>query len=166
MEIIITKDAGIVAWSANPGSNSASWGVRNTIPNNQNQAAANVTLAGFMGLLGANEALCLTCHGNDNEVGDAGAGGANWGWTQQQIARLLVDNVPANYAGPILINACAEQVSNFSAGLAVALQGLGRLYNVWIYGYNRSVGINVRYPSPNQLGNMADLQGSMVRAPR
>lgn len=64
--------------------------------------------------------------------------------------------------GPVLVHACAENVSNFSAGLALALEEERALEGVWVYGYNRPVPADARYPRPDALSRQVDLQGTQV----
>ncbi len=162
MIIVCTKDNTIVNWTNNNQSGANQWG--NSLAINpmcdQNQATQQLGYA--LGFLGANEALCLSAHGNDTELGDAGNGPFDWNWNVNTIAGILYYCVPPGYAGPILISACADQITNFSARLAVSLQNGRGLNGVWIYGYNRAVPVQQAFPNPAQLAQQVDLQGSQV----
>jgi hypothetical protein len=160
MLIVCTHDVDIINWTNNPNSGASAWGHIYVLNGALNQANATIQLQGILATLGANEPLCLSAHGNDTEIGDEGAGPHDWGWTDHAIANML-PLAPHN-PGVILIRACAHQVSNFSAHLAVALDGLHRLNHLWIYGYNVAIPINRHYPSPATLHNQVDLQGTQV----
>lgn len=162
MLIVCTKHQTIVQTAQNPASGAPSWGQLIVINAALNQAMATQSLVHALGQLGPNEALCFSAHGNDNEIGDADGGSNDWGWTRMDIANLLAQNAPPHYAGPILIHACAQNVSNFSAGLAVALQTLRNLNGVWIYGYNRPVAATASFPNPATMGQSVELQGTHV----
>jgi hypothetical protein len=163
MMIVCTKDPAVVGWATNPDSGSEQWHAVAVIPPTSNQAQASRFLADTLATLdlNVNEPLCLFAHGNDDEIGDPGGGLNDWSWTTDAIAKLLQDRAP-RYRGPILIQACADRISNFSAGLAVALGRLGALRGVWIYGYNRPVPIKKTFPAPASLGSQVDLQGTQV----
>jgi len=162
MLIVCTKDPTIVQTAQNPASGSPTWGQLIVINVALNQAMATQSLIHALGQLGPNEALCFSAHGNDNEIGDAGGGVNDWGWTRADIATLLAHHAPMHYVGPILVHACAQNVSNFSAGLAVALQHLQSLNGVWIYGYNRPVAAAAPFPDPARMGQNVELQGTHV----
>jgi hypothetical protein len=159
MMIVCTKDPAVVDWANNPDSGSRLWNAVKVIPPAANQDEASA----FLGekLKNINEPLCLFAHGNDEEIGDPGGEKNDWSWTTDAIAKLLQDKAP-NYRGPILIQACAERISNFSTGLALALGKLGALRGAWIYGYNRPVPIRKTFPDPAKLGSQVDLQGTQV----
>jgi hypothetical protein len=154
MIIVCTQDPN-VAGNLN---GAAAWGAFNVLPAGP-QAGANAAFAVALGALGAAEALALSAHGSNTELGDAQGG---WDWDYDDIATLLVANAPAGYAGPILIHACATSVVNFSANLAQALRNQPALLNVWIYGYNRAVGAAESYPAPGGLSRDVSLQGTKV----
>ena len=161
MLIVCTQDAAIINWTQQAASNSVLWGNVQYLAVGQTQVQATNQLAGFLANLSNNEPLCLSAHGNDTEIGDAGTGPNDWGWTTNAIAGLLQANA-ANNQGPMLMRVCCETVANFSAGLAVALENIQALNLVWIYGYNRPVPITQVYPAPGNLGNQVDLQGTQV----
>ena len=160
MLIICTKDNDIVEWTNNPRSGADRWRHTVVLDRRYDQNQATEALGRALAGSNAGEALCFSAHGNDDEIGDAGDGPNDWAWNRQDIAELLKAHAPG--AGPILIHACAEQVSNFSAGLAVALQGIHALNNVWVYGYNRPIDATTPYPEPAGLARQADLQGTQV----
>jgi hypothetical protein len=122
---------------------------------------ATVLLGYALNFLGQNEPLCLNAHGNDTEIGDAG-GPYDWVWNVNIIAGVLGYAVPNGYAGPILIRACATQITNFSARLAVSLQNGQLLNGVWIFGYNNPLPVQQGFPAPANLSNQVDLQGTQV----
>jgi microcystin-dependent protein len=161
MLIVCTKDPTIVQTAQNPASGSREWGPLIVINATLTQALATQSLVHALGQLGPNEALCFSAHGNDTEIGDAGGGVNDWGWTHAEIASLLAQNAP-HYAGPILIHACAQRVSNFSAALTMSLQNLRNLNGVWIYGYNRPVAEAASFPNPATMGQNVELQGAHV----
>ena len=114
-----------------------------------------------LSFLGQNEPLCLTAHGSNTQFGDA-SGPYRWIWNVNIIAGVLGYSVQDGYAGPILIRACATEITNFSARLAVSLQNGQLLNNVWIFGYNNPLPVDQGFPAPANLGNQVDLQGTQV----
>jgi hypothetical protein len=152
----------IVAWTFNPQSGATQWGNALQIPIGSKQKRATALLGEALKFLGANEPLCLNCHGSDTEIGDAGSGGNDWTWNVNDIAGILINDVPNGYAGPILIKACATHVTNFSARLAVSLQNGRGLNGVWIYGYNLALSATQSFPDPTKLSSQVDLQGTQV----
>lgn len=162
MIIVCTKDPAIIGWTANPQSGSAQWGPTLVIPANLAQADATQAIAYALTFLQPNTPLLLNAHGSDTELGDANNGPGDWTWNVNTIAGILAAVLGNGYAGPILISACANQITNFSARLAVALQNGQALNRVWIYGYNRAVPVNQVFPDPNNLANQVDLQGTQV----
>jgi hypothetical protein len=118
---------------------------------------APADLANVLGTLPANEELCLCAHGNDGNIGDENAGG--WDWSCADIANLL-QGVPMSM---LFIAACAKNVSNFSAGVAIELEALGVQDGLWCYGYNTPVSTGTAIPDPGQLSNVVDVQGSQVK---
>jgi hypothetical protein len=162
MLIVCTKDPAVRNTAQNPDSGSDRWQPPPVLLDPAySQAQATAAMATALRRLGAGEALCFSAHGNDDEIGDEGAGPGDWGWTRAQIALLLQQNAP-NLNASILIHACAENVSNFSAGLAVALEGIRALNNVWIYGYNRPLPCSGGFPRPALMDRNVELQGTQV----
>jgi len=155
MIIVCTQDPAVIA-----NQNGAPyWGAFNVVPTDQQgQEPDNAQFAQWIGALGVGEALALSAHGSNTELGNAAAG--SWTWTVEAIAALLSD-APNGYTGPILIHACATDIVNFSANLAQALRNNGILAH-WIYGYNRAVGTNEDYPDPTELDKIVALQGTKV----
>jgi hypothetical protein len=160
MLIVATQDVVIRATAQDPGSGAAAWGATVLLPIGGQGGADAAFAAALAQLNPMGEPLCLSAHGNDEEIGDADAPG--WGWDSADIANLLVANAPGGWLGPVLIHACAEQVSNFSAHLAVALDEAQAFNQMWCYGYNRPVPDNSGFPDPGTLGNQVDLQGTQV----
>ena len=159
MLIICTQDQQIVNHANSGNSGAAAWGPVHFLTAGQAQAAADMQLAGFLAQLDQGEALCLSAHGNDGEIGDSSA--ADWGWDVAAIANLLAANPPVGWLGPVLISACANTVGNFSARLALALPIPAR-EGIWCYGYNRGTSTNGTYPSPDVLASQADIQATRV----
>lgn len=162
MIIVCTKDGAVVNWTNNNQSGANLWGNAFAINPMANQDQATQMLCNALAFLGLNEPLCLTAHGNDIEMGDPGNGPYDWTWNVNLIAGCLAVSVPAGYTGPILIRICANQITNFSARLAVSLQNGQALNGVWIYGYNRAVPMQQAFPNPANLANQVDLQGTQV----
>ena len=144
MLIVCTRNPVVVRTAQDPRSGSGQWGELVILNPQYNQAQA--TAAMERALRRADGPLCFSAHGNDTEIGDADGG---WGWTTGELAQILEAGVPGSFAGPILIHACAETVSNFSAGLAVALERIRALNLVWCYGYNRPLPRDAGFPSPS-----------------
>ena len=162
MIIVCTKDGAIVNWTNNNQSGANLWGNSLAINPMCDQNQATQQLANALQFLGLNEPLCLNAHGNDVEMGDAGNGPFDWTWNVNMIAGILAFALPPGYTGPVLIRICANQITNFSARLAVSLQNGQALNGVWFYGYNRAVAIQQAFPNPNNLANQVDLQGTQV----
>jgi hypothetical protein len=161
MIIVCAQDPAIQAVAMNPGSGASAWG--NVYILGGTQRSASSQFGGALRLLERYEPLCLSAHGNDTEIGDGDEVARPWTWTTTDVAALLNTYAPHNYAGPILISACANTVANFSAGLALALDGAAQYMNgIWIYGYNIAVATNTTFPNPNGLSMNVELQGSRV----
>ncbi len=158
MLIVCTQDPVIRNTATEPAKGIGPWEPVIQIPLGP-QAAANEAFAEALQELPAGQALCLSAHGNDTELGDAEGG---WTWDTAEVAELLQENAPGEWAGPILIHACAENVANFSAGLAVALEMRGAFEGLWCFGYNRPVPPNEGFPPPAGLAHRVDLQGTQV----
>lgn len=165
MLIICTIDPDIVRHAQQPNSGADRWSRLLILDPSSTQQQATASLAAALRSLGSQEPLCLSAHGNDFEIGGSGHDGDNWGWSRETIADLLRQNAPVNYSGPVLIRACAEHVSNFSAGLAVQLQMSGALNGIWIYGFNRPLPVDATYPRPELMGQSVELQGTQVVVP-
>jgi len=159
MLIVCTKDPIIVRTAQDPRSGADQWGTLVIINPRFNQAQATDAIADA--LRGRNEPVCFSAHGNDDEIGDAGTGVRDWGWSRTQLA-LILQNACPGLGGPILIHACAENVSNFSAGLVVALEAIRALAGVWIYGYQRAVPSDAGFPNPATLDRNRELYGTRV----
>ncbi|MBV9772328.1 MAG: hypothetical protein JO040_00160 [Gemmatimonadetes bacterium] len=124
------------------------------------QEGATHAIAVALSELDNGEPLCFSAHGNNKMIGDD-----HWQWTYEDITRLLTEHTNG-YSGPILIHACATEIVNFSAHLAVKLEKeLERMLafrGTCVYGYNRSVPIDTRFPRPDLLDRQVDLQVTCV----
>lgn len=165
MLIVCTPDDDIVQTALNPNSGSGAWGEVIVLNPNLNLNQATAGIAQALNQLQNGEPLCFSAHGSNEEIGDA-----DWRWSFRDIAGLLVQNTNGYRNGLILIHACASQIVNFSAHLAVELDDWNAqhdrddLAGTWIYGYNHAVPVNARFPRPELVGQQADLQGTMVAA--
>lgn len=157
MLVVCTQDDDIREAVEEHGSGADAWGEVVLLPKGSRAVAERALVAA---LATARGPVCLSAHGNDEEIGDEGNGADDWGWNRRQVARLLA-RVPGP-VGPVLVHACAENVSNFSAGLALALEEERALEGVWVYGYNRPVPATAGYPPPDALSRQVDLQGTQV----
>jgi len=159
MLIVCTQDPNIINWTKNVASQSGLWSPIEVLPTGASQDQANAALSAAVGRLHPADALCLSAHGNDEEIGDESGG---WSFSYDTVARLLLESAPKGYQGPILIHACAKQVANFAARLAVALEKLRALSGVWIYGYQKAVDVQSRYPNPQTLDKNRELYATRV----
>ncbi len=159
MLIVCTQDLAIREAAEDPTKGGGAWGAISLLPPG-GQPGATVNFRARLAEIGEHEPLCLSAHGNNDEIGDEGAAG--WGWSYQEVAALLQENVLATWKGPILIHACATAVVNFSANLAVRLGGLPAFAGIWCYGYNRAVPSGQGFPDPTKLAQQVDLQGTQV----
>jgi hypothetical protein len=160
MLIVCTKDPILVRTAQDPRSGAGQWGTLVIINPRFNQAQATDAIADA--LRGRNEPVCFAAHGNDYEIGDPGSGPNDWSWTRAQLALILQNAYPNRFGGPILIHACAENVSNFSAGLVVALETIRALAGVWIYGYQKAVPVTSGFPNPATMDRNRELYGTRV----
>ena len=81
----------------------------------------------LIGFLGKTENLFITAHGNEDEIGNQGAG---LSLTPAQLAKVLMSYVlPGGYSGSIYVSAC-DTAPKYVHGLLVALGGdyAGRIY--------------------------------------
>jgi hypothetical protein len=162
MLIVCTKDPIIVQTAQDPRSGSGMWGTLVILDPRFNQAQATAAMTDA--LRGSpNEPLCFSAHGNDDEIGDEGSGSNDWSWSRAKLALILQDALLRGFCGPILIHACAQRVSNFSAGLAVALERIRALNGVWIYGYQKPVPVRAGFPHPYKMDRNVELYGSQVK---
>lgn len=78
----------------------------------------------YRGLLGQDEDLFISAHGNDDEIGNAAGQPA---YTPQQLAAALNNDVlPGNYRGRIFVSACGSApvyVNGLLAALGDAYRG-------------------------------------------
>lgn len=163
MLIVCTKDQSIVQWAQNQNSGSNKWNVVAVIPPGSTQPEASEFLANTLATLNLNttEPLCLFAHGNDSEIGDPGSGPNDWLWTAEDITNIFKERA-LKFRGSILIQACAQNVANFSAALTINLENKKILTGVWVYGYNLPVDVEKRFPNPTLLSQQVDLQGTQV----
>lgn len=160
MLIVCTKDHEIVAAAQDPQKHAARWGDLVIVPAHCSQSEATTVME--RSLRNVEGPLCFSAHGNDTHIGDADNGPRDWGWSCRQIALILRDRLPRNFAGPILIHACATTVANFSAGLAVELSAMRVFNGLWIYGYNKALPSDAGFPDPGKLSTNAELQETQV----
>ncbi len=163
MLIVCTKDNSIIAWTQNIKSDGNAWSSNKYISIIATQAQANHSLSGFLANVQPSEPLCFSAHGSNKEIGDSGSGPNEWTWKVSDLAALMYGNLPANYKGNVLIHTCATSVVNFSANLAASLSNLKVFKGIWIYGYNRAVGLQESYPSPTTLDKNVSLQLTQVQ---
>jgi hypothetical protein len=102
----------------------------------------------FGGFLGKTEDLFITAHGNEDEIGNKGAG---LSLTPPQLAKLLHSYVlPGGYTGSIYVSAC-DTAPKYVAGLLAAL---GTDYAKRIYGCVGDVELAIQ-PPKNSMWIMA-----------
>lgn len=158
MLIVMTQDQAIMDWCLDSKSKAPQWQKLNFV-NGGGAPAATVQLKRFLGEVEVNEDLCLTGHGNDDEVGDVETSGKqSWNWSVSELADLLA-NLPNGYTGTILIEVCSASMTSFAAKLAVALGKNGSLKGVWIYGYDKPVSVTHIFPNPTKLAGNVELIG-------
>lgn len=160
MLIVCTQDTAIIDFTASHGSDAENWGNTVFLPKG-GQPGATVTLRSALRNVGQTEDLCLSAHGNNFEIGDPSRPG--WEWSVAEVADILGTELPDGYSGSILIHACTNGIASFAANLTVALEGRRKLLNVWIYGYQKSVPTNTKYPQPNRMDSNAELYPHQVR---
>jgi hypothetical protein len=94
----------------------------------------------FTGFLGKHENLFVTAHGNEDEIGNKGAGPA---LTLEQLAKLLHSYVlPGSYAGSIYVSAC-DTAPKYVHGL---LEAMGEHYAKRIHGHAGDVELAIKPP--------------------
>jgi hypothetical protein len=160
MIIVCTKDADIRRWAEDRESGGSKWDSVVAVPPGLSQDDATAFLQQTLAGLDPAEAVCLTAHGNNDEIGDEGNGPDDWGWDYQALAMILAST--PKRTGPLLIRACATKVVNFSAQLAQALRQTGAQKGLWCYGYRIAVDVKDHYPAPTTLDKNVDLQGTRV----
>lgn len=164
MLIVCTADADIVQTALDPDSDSGAWGEVIVLHPQLNMNQATAGIAQALNQLQNGEPLCFSAHGSNEEIGDIA-----WRWSFRDVAGLLVQNTNGYRDGLILIHACASRIVNFSAHLAVELDTWNEqnqrqdLAGTWVYGYNRAVPVNARFPRPELVSQQVDLQGTQVR---
>ena len=95
---------------------------------------------GFGGFLGKNENLFITAHGNEDEIGNEGAG---LSLTPSQLAKVLTSHVlPGGYTGSIYVSAC-DSSPKYAHGL---LEALGAAYHGRIYGCVGKIELAIQPP--------------------
>jgi len=162
MLIILSKDQRLHAWAGYPASQADNWG-RIVGLGDGNLHSATERLLHALNYVGNDEPLCLFAHGSNTAIGDEGSGPGDWTWTVEDIAVILAMTLgQRGFTGPILIQACAGGITNFSTHLALALSQQRALLGVWIYGYNKPVPIVQVFPAPSQLDTNVELQPVQV----
>lgn len=161
MLIVITRDQDIMDWANSAESKSAAWAPVKQLSAGT-QSEANSQLQRYLSLVKSSEPLCITGHGNDEEVGDEGSNPADWTWTHDELAQQLGAGLVGGYKGPILMEVCAESVTDFAAHLVLSLENRQVLNGVWVYGYNKSVDVTHPFPDPTKLDSNAELYGKQV----
>jgi hypothetical protein len=81
----------------------------------------------YGGFLGRNENLFITAHGNEDEIGNKGAG---FDFTPQKLSEVLkADVLPGSYAGSIYVSAC-DTSPKYVKNLLAEMGGdyAGRIY--------------------------------------
>lgn len=159
MLIVCTQDNRIIDFTRSVESGAARWGELVELPHGR-QRQATLAFKSALGRVGETEDLCLSAHGNDDELGDEDIDG--WTWTATQVAEFLADKLPNGYRGRILIRACTDTVASFAAHLAVELERRQGLYGVWIYGYVKHLAIKTQYPDPKNLDKDVELSAYQV----
>lgn len=157
MLIVCTQDPDIRNAATNPAKGGQAWAPVELLPTG---IQPDARFAEILRNLPVSQPLCLSAHGNDKEIGDEVGG---WSWSTRRIALLLAKNVNLTWGGPILIHACAKTVSNFSAGLAVALQEVPCFRGLWCFGFNQAIDSNAGFPPPVGMERSPLLQGAEVR---
>jgi hypothetical protein len=162
MLIVLSQDPRVIEWCQSRESHADAWGEL-VIINAASSPVATVQLRHALRRVRPDEPLCLTGHGNDTVIGDVGDDGVIiWWWTVEDIAAMFAAELSGNYAGPILIRACAKTVTNFSTRTAVRLGELRALTGVWIYGYSRAVSIWAPFIQPRGLDHNVEVHGTRV----
>lgn len=163
MLIVVTHDKKIRNWVDNEQSGANAWGKIEQLSSRDRKP--HDALAALLKGVVKNEALCVTGHGNDAEIGDEDTGRGAWEWTAAQLATALAENLPADYQAPILIESCGQPTRSFVGNLAVALEKLEKLNKVWIFGYDKGIDEDHKIPPPDlsALGKSAELHGAQVK---
>ena len=159
MLIVCTQDNRIIEFTQSVESGAARWGELVELPRGR-QRQATLALKDALQRVREAEDLCLSAHGNDDEIGDENDDG--WTWTASEVAALLSENLPNGYRGRILIRACTDTVASFAAHLAVELGRRRWLHGVWIYGYIKHLAIKTQYPDPQNLDKDVELSPHQV----
>lgn len=155
MIIVITHDQTMRDYYGNYVShqepNYQFWQRVTVLPSGLNQQNATARLATLLSQLGPSEPLCLVGHGNDDGIGDEHSGPGTWWWDSRSLSDVLLNQLPNNYDGPVLIEACGDTEANLPPRLANALEG-SRLAGLWIYGHQYEVELEDPLPSERHLG--------------
>lgn len=160
MLIVVTRDSSIMDWVNNPASGASAWGSIKQLSAGK-QDGANKQLTDLLKTVKTDEPLCITGHGNNTEVGDEGSGASDWTWTADDLANSL-GSLKEGYNGPVLMEVCAQSVTDFAAHLAISLQETRILNGVWIYGYNKAVDVTHTFPNPAKLSQNVEIYGKQV----
>ncbi len=161
MLIVITRDKDIMNWVESSKSGSENW-IRVKQLSAGTQREVTQQMVQLLKLVKTEEPLCITGHGNDTEVGDEGSDPADWTWSNDQLAQLfggLVDG----YEGPVLMEVCADSVTDFATNLVLSLEKIKKLNGIWVYGYNKSISAYHPFPSPDKLDKNVELYAKQVK---
>lgn len=168
MLIVITKDPVIVAFRKKAHSGALAWAPVHFLDAKHSQDAANKQLISLLSSVKADEPLCIVGHGNDKEVGGEGKNGDNWGWTAQEMAKLLCTHLTVK-PGPILFEVCSDdpqetekfQVIGFGTELHLQMTTLGVpkvLKGATIYSYNDHILAEHTLPDPAKIHKSMEVQ--------
>jgi hypothetical protein len=95
----------------------------------------------YSAYLGQSENLFVTAHGNEDEIGNHGAG---FDFTPQQLASVLTKNIfPGRYSGSIFVSAC-DSSPKYVKGL---LDNLGGDYAGRVYGAVGKIELAIEPPN-------------------
>jgi len=156
MIIVLTQDKAIKKWCQSLDSNSENWEDLWFIESGS-APTATVLLNRYLKKVTHDEPLCITGHGNDNEIGDQNVSGPeSWSWSPEELAVYLNQCLPSNYNAPILLEVCSDSVTNFASKLAMNLAKYERT-GLWVYGYIKAVSIKHPFPNPLKLDDNVEL---------
>ncbi len=163
MLIVVTHDKKIRDWVNDEKSGASAW--NNVEQLSLRERHPDAALAELLKGVGDKEALCVTGHGNDEEIGDEDSEKGAWEWTAEKLAKTLAANLPENYQAPILIDSCGEANKSFVGKLALGLQELKKLNGIWIFGYDKKIDGDHKFPPPdlNALHKLKELHGVQVK---
>lgn len=163
MFIVVTHDESIREWAESDESGASAWQNVNLL--SLKDRDPDKKLAELLGGVGAGEPLCISGHGNDEEIGDEENNRFDWGWDTGQLAKLLSDHLTADFQAPILIDSCGAPNKSFVAKLAIELEKLKKFKSIWIFGYDKKVDSDKKCPAPElkSLQKQIELHGVQVK---